>query len=111
MNERQSNAMIRARLSAYALADRLSLPRPDLHYVNADNERETTVLLERLQAFLGVLEGVVAQDMPTTPAGAQSGSDVVSALRNATVEELTRVPHIGKATAKKIKAAFDGGDV
>lgn len=111
MNERQSNAVKQMQNTLNAIADSMLMARPDLSYWHRKNEAETTVILERLEAFLSDLELLVVSGVPQASEGPENGSDVLTAASRATVEELAQLPYVGKATAQKILAALHGSDV
>lgn len=108
MNERQANAISSIRQVCRDLAARSGVQRPDLSYANRHNEQETTVLLERLRAFLEAYRAALDLESGTVPETPQSAPSLLTAVSGASKDELMTIPHIGPATAQKIWDALHG---
>jgi len=94
MNEMQYNATRKAEAAARALAERFSLARPTFYVPHNDPEITANRALVAIGQFM---ESITTAQEP--PAHVRT---LKEAIATATIDELTSIPGIGPATAKRI---------
>jgi len=104
MDERQFNALRSCEQTAAGIASRHGIQRPHFYLpAGGDLDIEFWRALEAISAFLQEIDG---QEPDSPIVEVVPMLDLKESVQSATIEELTAIPGIGLATAKRIKAAI-----